>query len=58
MDIFFLFFVYLGYPKVVYTKFQASTMSPSGQKVCCGGRWVAFETNFSVKLIKILFSRL
>ena len=35
---------------MMYAKFQPSTMSWPGQKVCCGGWLGGFETNYSVKL--------
>ena len=42
-DNFFKDVVYLGHPKVIlrlYTKFQPSSLSGSGQEVCGDGGWV------------------
>ena len=52
MSIFFLKILFVQVLIKLYAKFQPSTVSGSGQKVCGGGNggWVGVETNYSVKL--------
>ena len=52
MSIFFSKFSFIQDLIMLYVKFQPSTMSGSGQQVCCGGLVGVggVETNYSVKL--------